>query len=323
MNTFSKAFRARALLATVLLGILTWCACAQVPTQPPIVMTAAPADATNWTLWIAIGGIALLVGGFFYLKKHGDALTKLTDALHHNTAATGANTQVAAAVPAAAPPPPAAVQVAAMSPAEMQAAIAAAVAAATAAARPAAAPPAAAAVPAGPASPSVTAAAPAAGSVQKAPGLPVDPMPMPPTPGDETPIAWAARTGAVPASELVAFNAFAHQFPATTTYADVLTAYRAQQGTRPGTVVVDVGGQTADQGAYRGTVNPAVMTLGNWAYYQQHALGNRAGDIFDRPPVIGSAAVGPDHRWTQGDLANAEPDPVLIDGSGMSLSKFG
>lgn len=46
--------------------------------------------------------------------------------------------------------------------------------------------------------------------------------------GDETPVQWAKRTGAVPDADLIAFDAFAHTAPATMTYADILIAYKAK-----------------------------------------------------------------------------------------------
>lgn len=46
---------------------------------------------------------------------------------------------------------------------------------------------------------------------------------------DETPVQWAARTGSVSATELIAFDAFAHKAPASMTYSDILIAFNAQR----------------------------------------------------------------------------------------------
>jgi hypothetical protein len=60
------------------------------------------------------------------------------------------------------------------------------------------------------------------------------PSPPPDNPADdETPIQWAVRTTAVPAAELAAFANFAHGFPATTTYTDILSAYYAGKAKAP------------------------------------------------------------------------------------------
>lgn len=78
-------------------------------------------------------------------------------------------------------------------------------------------------------------------------------------------------------------------------------------GLRPGTRVAQVG-EADDGGTYRGTIDPATLTRENWAYYQQRNLGSRAGDIFNRAPVIGDASKGAGHRYTPGDLATATPN---------------
>lgn len=118
-----------------------------------------------------------------------------TDALNANTTATVVATQATRAAAEAPVPAAATANVAILAAAEALRMQAAATAAAAA--------------------PATPPAAPVSAQIGEAVG------------GDETPIAWAVRTKAIPPAELVAFNAYAATFPATVTYADILIGYKA------------------------------------------------------------------------------------------------
>jgi hypothetical protein len=57
---------------------------------------------------------------------------------------------------------------------------------------------------------------------------------------------------------------------------------------RPGTKVADAGDDTGDE--YTGPVDPKLMSLGNWSFYQRANLGAKASTIFNGPFVIGDPA---------------------------------
>jgi hypothetical protein len=87
---------------------------------------------------------------------------------------------------------------------------------------------------------------------------------------------------------------------------------------RPGTKVADAGGDTGDE--YTGPVDPKLMSLGNWSFYQRANLGAKASAIFNGPFVIGDPAR-PGHLWAQGDLTTARP-VAEIAGTPYTLAKW-
>jgi hypothetical protein len=97
-------------------------------------------------------------------------------------------------------------------------------------------------------------------------------------------------------------------------------------GLPPGMVVADVGTLPADQGAFDGNVNPALMSGPNWGYYAKANLGKSSGHIFDRPFVIGDPVAGT--TFDEGTLAAFQnvADPLVRDAAGtvvFDLSKVG